>query len=165
MAQEPITIFAPPADPEALRRFLLERDPEAVVEAAGDTWASITVTFDAAGEPRSLTFLHDRDYYAGPGWAAQRDGMWNYLSRFPLGDRAGRVRELVGSFGFALGTRFDPEFDPDGDDRLAALFEVTQFLDGVLFTPSSLRDADGQLIASADGEADEDVTWPGERGV
>ena len=40
------------------------------------------------------------------------------------------------------------------------LFGVAEFLDGVLFTPSSLRDAHGRIILSADGEHDDEVTWP-----
>jgi hypothetical protein len=42
------------------------------------------------------------------------------------------------------------------------LFAVAQFLDGVLFTPSSLRDARGRVLFGAGGEDEEDpaAVWP-----
>lgn len=69
---------------------------------------------------------------------------------------------LITSFHFSLGTLFEPDFDPSGDPRLDVLFAVAEFLDGVLFTPSSLRDAGGRILFGAGGEDDEDpdATWP-----
>src|SRR5262249_36496094 len=73
---------------------------------------------------------------------------------------------LTTTFRFSLGTNFDPDFDPEGDPRLSLLFDLTQFLDGVLFTPSSLRDARGRILVSSGGEKDEhpEAEWPKVRG-
>src|SRR5262249_19666341 len=79
--------------------------------------------------------------------------------------RKPQVMNLTTSFHFSLGTLFDPDFEPEGDQRLDILFAVTELLDGVLFTPSSLRDARGRILFGAGGGDGEDphALWP--RGV
>jgi hypothetical protein len=69
---------------------------------------------------------------------------------------------LTTTFRLSLGTLFEPGFDPEGDSRLDVLFSVADLLDGVLFTPSTLRDASGRILFGAAGEDDEDpeATWP-----
>jgi hypothetical protein len=160
MAQEPITIYSSRRDPGGVRREILDRYPDAEVVGRGDQWKSITLRFKKGRKSLALTFRHDPDYYAGPDWARQMNGMQGYFVRFPSSNRVPRVLGLIGTFRFALATEFDPDFDASGDERLAALFGVTSYLDGVLFTPSSLRDAHGRIILSVDGEHDDEVTWP-----
>ena len=41
-----------------------------------------------------------------------------------------------------------------GDPRLNVLFAIAELLDGVLFTPSSLRDAHGCILFGAGGESE-----------
>src|SRR5262249_15519503 len=69
---------------------------------------------------------------------------------------------LTTTFRFSLGTLFEPDFDPECDPRLDVLFAVAELLDGVLFTPSSLRDARGRILFGAGGEdaEDPDAGWP-----
>src|SRR5262245_4461592 len=160
MAQEPITIFASRVDPGGVRREILERYPAAEVAGRGDQWKSITLRFRKGRKTTALTFRHDRDYYAGPNWGAQVNGMQAYFAGFPGGNRVPRALGLIGTLKFALGTAFDPDFDPDGDERLSVVCGVTEYLDGVLFGPGTLRDAQGRIILSADGEQDDEVTWP-----
>ncbi len=160
MANEPINIFSAHADPAGVLNRLRERFPDAEVEADGDTWKAVTVRFGEGERAAALTFLHDRDYYAGPDWPRQKAGMQGYFDRFPAGDRKPRLMATIGSLQFALATRFEPDFDPDGDDRLTVVFDIAEFLDGVLFTPSALRDAAGRILVGADGEYDEDAVWP-----
>jgi hypothetical protein len=90
------------------------------------------------------------------------DGMRGYFSRFPDTDRKSRVMLLTTTFRTCLGTLFEPDFEPTGDPRLDILFEVAELLDGVLFTPSSLRDARGRILFGAGGTPDEDpdAVWP-----
>ncbi|OWK36787.1 DUF4272 domain-containing protein [Fimbriiglobus ruber] len=157
MSHDPVNIFAARADAPGVRRFLTERFPAAEVRASGDDWTTITVRFDGG---RSLSFLHDRGYYTGPGWDRQKAGMMGYFDRFTLGDRRPRLAKTVGALVFALATEFDPMPTTNQDDRLALVFEVAKFLDGVVFTPAALRDGNGRVIVSAAGTADPDVTWP-----
>src|SRR5262249_6982559 len=66
----------------------------------------------------------------------------------------------IGSFQFSLATQFKPDYEPPDDERLAAVCQLARILDGVLFTPSSLRDPQGRILVSADGEVDPDAEWP-----
>jgi hypothetical protein len=69
---------------------------------------------------------------------------------------------LTTTFKFSLGTLFEPGFDPGGDPRLDVLFAVADAVDGVLFTPSSIRDRDGRILYGLGGEDEEDpeAKWP-----
>src|SRR5437764_4400496 len=98
--------------------------------------------------------------YDGPGWPWQVLGMRGYFSRFPEGGRKPDILRLIGTFRFALATDWEPDLDPEGDERLPYLFAVTRHLDGVLFSPSSLRDAEDRILISADGEFDADAVLP-----
>lgn len=162
MAMEPITLFARVADPAGVARRLRELVPAVAIDGPDDAWQNAVVTFGKGKKKQTLTFTHDPDYYSGPDWSAQMNGMRRYFSRFPETDRKARVMSLTTSFRFSLGTLFEPDFDPKGDQRLDVLFAVTEFLDGVLFTPSGLRDAGGRILFGAGGADDEDAdaVWP-----
>src|SRR5262245_20037254 len=162
MAMEPITLFARIADPAGVARRLRELAPTVQIDGPDDGWQNAVVTFGKRKTKRTLTLTHDPNYYAEPNWSAQMSGMRGYFSRFPDTDRKQRVLMLTTSLRFSLGTLFDPDFDPEGDPRLDVLFAVAELLDGVLFTPSSLRDARGRVLFGAGGEDDEDpdAAWP-----
>jgi hypothetical protein len=162
MAMEPITLFARTADPAGVAARLRELVPAVQIDGPDDAWQNAVVTFGKGKKKQTLTFTHDPDYYSEPNWSGQMDGMRGYFSRFPETDRKARVMTLITSFRFSLGTLFEPDFDPEGDPRLDVLFAVTKFLDGVLFTPSSLRDAGGRILFGTGGADDEDAdaVWP-----
>src|SRR5262245_55401298 len=162
MAMEPITLFARIADPAGVARRLRELAPTVQIDGPDDGWQNAVVTFGKRKTKRTLTLTHDPNYYAEPNWSAQMSGMRGYFSRFPDTDRKQRVLMLTTTFRFSLGTLFEPDFDPAGDPRLDVLFAVTELLDGVLFTPSSLRDARGRILFGAGGEEEEDpdAVWP-----
>ncbi|MBY0458304.1 MAG: hypothetical protein K2V38_13265, partial [Gemmataceae bacterium] len=141
MAQEPINIFSRLADPAGVVRLLRERAPKAAVDGPDDDWREATATFGKGKKKTTLTFRNDPEYYSEPGWSQQMAGMRGYFSRFPDSPRKERALMLTTTFAFSLAAIFEPDFDPEGDPRLSLLFEVTELLDGVLFTPSSLRDA------------------------
>lgn len=154
---EPINLFAAVADPEQVLAEIRDRYAT-IVDGEGANWRSVRIDFPNG----ALTLLHDPDYYAGSGWLEQRRGMQGYFRRFPL-SRAlhERVEAVIESFGFALGTRFDPDYnDPGSDERFAILSGLTRMIDGVIFTPYGLRDAEGRFLCGAGGEHDEDATWP-----
>jgi hypothetical protein len=159
---EPITLFARIADPAAVARRLRDLVPAVEIDGPDDNWRNAVVTFGKGKKKRILTFTHDPAYYLEPNWSTQMSGMRGYFSRFPDTDRKPRVLMLTTSLQFSLGTLFDPDFDPEGDPRLDVLFAVAELLDGILFTPSSLRDAHGRILFGAGGEEDEDpdAVWP-----
>jgi hypothetical protein len=162
MAMEPMTLFARIADPAAVAQRLREVARDVVIEGTDETWKRAVVTFDADGLKRTLTLTHDPSYYADPTWSTQMAGMRNYMSEFRETARKTRALMLTTTFRFALGTLFEPDFDPQGDPRLDVLFAVAERLDAVLFTPSSLRDAQGRILFGAGGaaEEDDDAAWP-----
>jgi Domain of unknown function (DUF4272) len=162
VAMEPITLFARTADPAAVARRLRELAPTVAIDGPDDGWRTAAVTFGTGRAKRTLRFTHDPAYYSEPNWSVQMNGMRGYFSGFPDTDRKPQVMTLTTSLRFSLGTLFDPDFNPEGDPRLDILFAVAELLDGVLFTPSSLRDARGRVLFGAGGEDDEDqdAVWP-----
>jgi Domain of unknown function (DUF4272) len=162
MAMEPITLFSRIADPAGVAKRLREIDPSVQIDGRGDKWSEAIITIGKGKKKQTLSFTHDPDYYAEPNWSGQMNGMQGYFSRFPDTDRKAKVMLLITTFKFSLGTLFEPDYDPDGDPRLDILFQITKFLDGVLFTPSSLRDASGRILFGSGGEDEEDpdAVWP-----
>jgi hypothetical protein len=162
MAMEPINIFSHRIDPRGVVSVLRSLAPAVAVTGPDDAWqeAAVTITPPGRKQPVRLIFRHDPDYYDGPDWPRQRLGMQGYFSRFPEGGRKPDILRLIDTFRFALATDWEPDLDPDGDERLEYLFAVTRHLDGVLFTPSSLRDAEGRILISGDGEFDADAVLP-----
>jgi hypothetical protein len=162
MAMEPITLFSRIADPAGVARCLRELAPAVQIDGADDDWHKAVITFANRMKKRTLTLTYDAAYYAEPNWSRQMSGMRGYFERFPDTARKPRVMKLTTSFHFSLGTLFDPDFDPEGDPRLDILFAVTELLDGVLFTLSSLRDSRGRILFGAGGEDGEDpeAVWP-----
>jgi hypothetical protein len=161
MAMEPITLFARIADPAGVARRLRELAPDVQFSPDEAAWRNAVVTFGTGKKKRTLTITHDPAYYSEPNWSRQMNGMRGYFSRFPDTDNKTRVLRLTTSFRFSLGTIFDPDFDPEGDPRLALVFAIAELLDGVLFTPSALRDAHGRILFSADpDDEDPEATWP-----
>jgi hypothetical protein len=146
MAMEAITLFSRIADPAGVARRLRELAPAVQIDGPDDNWRKAVITFGNWIKKRTLTLTHDPAYYSEPNWSGQMSGMRGYFGRFPDTARKPQVMMLTTSFRFSLGTLFDPDFGPDGDPRLDILFAVTELLDGVLFTASSLRDARGRIL-------------------
>lgn len=157
MAREPITLFSAQGDAQQVRELLLTWFPDAEIVGAANDWSELVIRLD---DGSTLSFLHSRDYYAGPDWPTQKSGMQVYFSRFPLGDREAQTMATIGTFQFSLGTRFEPDYNLAGDERLTILGRLAEVLDGVLFLPSSLRDPQGRILVSANGEVDPDAEWP-----
>src|SRR5262245_16550300 len=162
MAMEPITLFARIADPLGVARRLRELAEGVAIDGPDDNWHNAVVTFRTGKATSTLTFTHNPAYYSEPEWSKQMSGMRGYFSGFPETDRKAGVLTLTTSFRFSLGTLFEPDFDDAGDPRLTVLAAVAELVDGVLFTPSSLRDARGRMLFGAGGEVaqDADAVWP-----
>lgn len=162
MASEPITLFSRKIEPnkiiEVLRRFSSDLE----IDGTADNWRRVSISFSSGPEKQKLSLTHDPDYYSEPNWSKQLNGMRNYFSRFPDSPRKPAALMLTTTFRFALATRFEPSYDAKGDPRLKVLFAVCKELDGVLFTPSSLRDSHGRILLSSGGPQNEtpNAVWP-----
>ena len=146
---EPITIFSRNIDPAGIVRRIIEMGLEPILELDGtpEDWGQATLTFSEGDEPPRLLYLnHDPNYYAKENFAGQMNGMANYFDRFPESERKSIALGLIGTFRFSIATLFEPDFDPEGDPRLSVVCAVTEAIDGVLFTPSGLRDASGRIL-------------------
>lgn len=155
MSAEPIVIYSHRIDPAGVLKVLKHVAPEAEVEGTPESWRRVTIRQRAGllRRSRTVSFGHSPEYYAGPDWPAQMQGMQGYFSRFPEAPVKGRVMLLIQSFRFALTLWPVPEPDlyiDSDDDRLRYVFAVAKHLDGALFLPSGLRDASGRLLYGAD---------------
>ncbi|HET6324455.1 MAG TPA: DUF4272 domain-containing protein [Planctomycetaceae bacterium] len=163
MAFEPINIFSRRIDPRGVVEVLHRSGFEVKVEGPEDDWTRIIVTLKKGtlfSKPRVMTFGHDSNYYDGDGWQRQVMGMQGYFSRFPDTPTQGDILRLIGTFRFALSVpQHDLNIDSN-DERLKLLVAVCRHLDGAIFTPSSLRDAEGRILIDAAGQADPSAIMP-----
>ncbi|REK15622.1 MAG: DUF4272 domain-containing protein [Planctomycetota bacterium] len=107
-----------------------------------------------------LVIDHDPDFYQRPDWPAYLSGMANYVTGFRGSPWAVEIQRVVSSFRFSLAF---PENDIGvliNDESRSWVLALCQYLDGVIFTPSMLLDAHGQVLASAGGEYDVDAVLP-----
>ena len=176
VAAEPVTIFAPKRDPAAVAAVVRELAPDAHVPLpntppgvdAGAVWKQIIVPGRRSllrGRGPSLVLVNDPAYYSEPEWSTQMRGFTAYLLRWPRNERTKEVMSLITALTFAVA--IPPEhrtFDldnPIADDAHARIVSaVARRLDAVLFTPTSLRDADGRVIVSASGRSDPAAVVP-----
>jgi hypothetical protein len=163
MAFEPINIFSRRIDPRGVVEVLRRSGLTMKIEGPADNWKQIVLTVRKGHlfrKPRVMTFGHDSDYYDGDRWPQHVMGMQNYFLRFPDVPRKKEIVWMIGDFRFALAVP-QPDLNIDSDDeRLALLYAVCQHLDGVVFTPSSLRDAHGRILIGAAGESDPQAVLP-----
>lgn len=161
MAMEPITLFARIKDLPGVARHLRSVSPNVEIDGPDDDWENAVVTFGKGRNKQTLTVTYSADYHAPEEWATQMQGMRGYFSHFPDTERKPRVMQLTTTFRCSHGMLFEPDFDPEGDERLDVLFSVAELLDGVLFSPSALRDAEGRILFSSDpDEEDPEARWP-----
>jgi hypothetical protein len=163
MAFEPINIFSRRIDPRGVVAVLRRSGLPMKVEGPEDDWKQIVLTVKKGGllrKPCLMTFGHDSAYYDGDDWARQVTGIQGYFAGFADVPRKAEILQAIGNFRFALSVpQHDLDIDSD-DSRLALLSMVCQNLDGVIFTPSSLRDAHGRVLIGGGGEADPQAVLP-----
>jgi len=97
MALEPINIFSHRIDPRGVPDVLRKLGLTVQLEGTENDWSELTIL-----GPRKLlrkrarlVIAHSRDYYDGPVWPMQRQGMENYIARFP--NVSPRVLEVIRS--------------------------------------------------------------------
>ncbi|MEZ4337555.1 MAG: DUF4272 domain-containing protein [Sandaracinaceae bacterium] len=156
MAIEPVNVFSHRIDPEGVVALLRREADEVVVRGVGARWRDL----DATVGGRRLVVGHSPDYYAGPGWPKQVEGMAGYFSRFPDAPRKQETLRAIRALRFALSF---PEHDLDietADPRNRLVFAIARHLDAVIFTPSALRDASGRVLLGATGAHDPAAVLP-----
>lgn len=160
---EPINIYSHRIAPAAVVATLRQHYPEVRVNGTDHDWTELTVVVSKGGlfrRPKLLTLGHDEQYYDGDDWPRQMFGMQNFIAEFPGAGQQPQLMRLIRSFRFCLAVPTDGLNADSKDPRMQALYRVCQALDGVLFTPTSLRDAEGRFLISADGRTDADAVYP-----
>jgi hypothetical protein len=163
MAFEPIVIFSHRIDPAGVVDLLRAAADDVTVSGPSNDRQQIVVVFAKEGlirESRVLTFDHNASYYSGPDWPKQVAGMQGYFSRFPDSPVKPDVIRVIGSFRFSIAVPQDDLDINSADERLALVYAVCRHLDGVIYTPSSLRDAAGRILIDANGYSDPDAVLP-----
>ncbi|MBI3861213.1 MAG: DUF4272 domain-containing protein [Planctomycetia bacterium] len=162
MACEPINIFSRRIDVRGVIAVLKKVADQVTVEGPEDDWQQLVVLGKKRflKKPPRLVVSHDSEYYDGPNWSTQVLGMANYFSAFPDVPRKPDILRAIHSFRFILAfPEADVDIDSD-DERVAWVHAICRHLDGVIFTPSSLRDASGRILIDADGESDPAAILP-----
>ena len=160
MPAEPLVIYSWKPDPLGAISLLRHISPILTITpptGPDENWSSATVTL-ATGYLRkkvSMTFSHDPAYYTRPDWPQQLRGMQLFYAQYPLGKNLEKVMNTIACFRFAISVFPPPRPDFDitksTDDRRAILLELTRHLDGIILSPTLLRDAYGQILAGPTG--------------
>jgi Domain of unknown function (DUF4272) len=162
MPADVINVFSRTHDPAGVAGLLRRLHPSVAIEGPDHDWRKATLTFGRLWMKRRLTFTYDPEYHAEPNWSTQMDGMRGYFQRFPESLRKAAAVALPTTFRYALAAIVDPELADGPDPRFDVISAVARHLDGVLFLPSALLDAEGRVLFGAGGEATEDpgAVWP-----
>jgi Domain of unknown function (DUF4272) len=163
MAAEPITIYSFKIDPHGVLTVLRTLEPSLQVIGPEDNWERIIITGPRTvlGKSSSLIITHDEPFYDAPGWSRHLLGMQGYFSRFPETNRKPGILQAIGNLGFILGTIAEPEIDLDSsDERSRFVIAIAKQVDGLIFSPSALRDAKGRVLIAHDGSSDADAVLP-----
>lgn len=167
MASPPVNIFSQHRKPEEVLQALQQLLPEAVVETNADgVWSSAKGTWKRGLLKSSLQMevRHDPDYYAGSGWGTQLSGMSGYFGQFPGASKRPELFDYLPGLSFAVSFIIEPAFT-DKDPRQDVIAAIARLVDGVIFLPGCLSDAEGRLIISADDDADPEAQIPANQRV
>jgi hypothetical protein len=128
-----------------------------------DNWEKIVITEPTHSSKKApaLTVFHNESFYNGADWSNHLLGMQGYFSEFPDTKWKPGIIQKLGNLGFILGTIADPDIDLDSnDERARIILAVASYLNGLIFTPSALRDAKGRKLLAWDGKRDPDAVLP-----
>lgn len=158
MDSPPIMIFGRIDDLAVVAHALRELAPNVEIDGPDDDWETAVLQLEGA----TLQFNFDPDYHAEPNWSTQMSGMRGYFSQFPETDRKERVMMLTTCLSLGIAAVAEPGFNWDGDPRLQVVSAIATVVDGVMFLPGCLLDAEGRVLFGAGGEDEEDpeAEWP-----
>lgn len=158
MTSEPITLFSQQGDPAAIAAWLKTLPHEVTLDADDGRWRRATITIRGSQPEQTLTLTHDPDWYAPAHFGKQLRGMQGYFLMFPDGPGKERALALIPQFRFALGFAESATLRPD-DPRMGLIQSLARLTDGVLFSPSGLRDASGRTLYGAE-PSNPNAEWP-----
>lgn len=154
-------IFTHQLDPGGALAELKRLLPEAQVEDRPDGGWELVAEWKRGWLKKSLTLTvrSSPDYYTGDGWNQQIQGMEGYFRRFPTAFAQPEI------FGYLRGLKYCASFvlDPDpvdDDPREEIMFQMARFMDGILFLPGCLLDAEGRTLIALEGESDPEAKLP-----
>ncbi|HPF38625.1 MAG TPA: hypothetical protein P5081_03895 [Phycisphaerae bacterium] len=150
-----VALFCHESTPETAYAFLEKHN--ATLEGDQDKWKA-SFCFE---ENSTIDFNYDRKWCSPPNWPLQLSGMANFVGSIPM-DETNRaaVLRLIPNFQYCVGIVPDPQIDSMEDPRLKLIGDLAVLLNGMLFTPGSLLDARFRVIATPEGEFDEDAQVP-----
>ncbi|WP_240624012.1 DUF4272 domain-containing protein [Ahniella affigens] len=158
MTSEPITLFSQQADPIAIAAWLKALPHEVTLDADASRWRRATITIRGSQPEQTLTVTHDPDWYAPANFDKQLRGMQGFFSMFPDAPGKERALALIPHFRFALGFTESSTLGAD-DPRMGLIQSLARLTNGVLFSPSGLRDASGRMLFGAE-PSDPEAQWP-----
>jgi len=159
---EPFNIFSRRIDVRGVISACRAVASEVRVVGPEVDWREITVLGPrkALRKRQRLRISHDSSFYDSPDWSGYVRGMANFISAFDPVPMRAEILRAVERFRFILAF---PDADLDittEDERVAWVHEVCRQLDGIIFTPSMLLDANGRLHVSIDGRFDPTAQLP-----
>lgn len=163
MAQPPINIFSQHRRPDDVLKMLQDLLPEAVVEKNDKgVWTRVSGTWKRGWMKNSLQLdvRHDPSYYGGEGWRDQLAGLSHYLQEFASAKRRSDVFGYLPGVDFAISLVLTPGSLPEDDPRQEIIHKIARLVDGVIFLPGMLLDAEGHVLISAQGEHDPEAKLP-----
>ena len=160
---EPINIYSHRIAPAAVVEVLRRHYSDVNVTGPDDAWTKLTAVIHPGGffrRPKLLHLTHKEEYYDGEDWPRQRMGLQNFVCSWNNADEQPDLPRLIRSFRFCLAVP-TAGLDPYGKDpRIEALLQICRELDGILFTPSCLRDSAGRTLIDASGQIDPQACLP-----
>jgi hypothetical protein len=162
VAFEPFNIYSHRIDPRGVIEAVRQAAGEVKVDGPSDDWRKLVALGPKKflGRRLQLTIKHDSDFYDGDAWARHVCGLANYFAAFPEVPRTQELQRLIHSFRFVLAFP-DANLDIDGNhERVGWLYAICRHLDGVVFTPSSLRDSSVRRLIEAGGGFDAAAVLP-----
>src|SRR5436190_15554680 len=163
MANTPVNVFSQYCDPDQVLEALKDLLPECTVVPGpnGTGWSSATGIWKRGllKSALKLKVTHDPSYYAGEGWPTQLSGMDGFFRRFPDAANRPDLFDYIPGLCFAVSFILDPA-PVEKDPRQTVIFQIARFVEGVIFLPHSLLDAEGRAIVSIDGQSDPEAQLP-----
>lgn len=162
MASPPVTIFSQHCKPAEVLQALQDLLPNAVVETddAG-VWKSVRATWKRGWLKSALELevRHDPRSYSGDNWSTQRAGMAVYFRRLPNADQDHALFGYLPGLAFGVSFLLQPGTVAD-DPRQEVIHHIARLVDGVIFLPGSLLDAEGRVLQAAGHEPDPEARLP-----
>ncbi|MCB1006074.1 MAG: DUF4272 domain-containing protein [Acidimicrobiales bacterium] len=153
MAAEPVSIFAARIDPAGVLGALARASARVVTDGGDEHWRRAEASFDAGGlEHAPVVLVHDSLRYRGPGWRTELALLREQVGSFPPSSQRSDVVRAVAGCRFVVSSDRGCLVDFERSDaRSAAVLTVADQLDGLIVTPSGVRDPAGRVLVGANG--------------